>query len=252
MARLGVGLREHRVKTGDAGVRDEPLRPVEHVLPVVTSRNRAHRGGVGAGAGLGQRVRGEHLARRESRQPGRALLVRAAELEPERAELLHREDQPARGADLRDLLDRDERQQRSRPGAADLLAEEEAEDPLVAEELDDVPRELVRRVDLGRPRRDPLARHGPHEFAQLALLLAQDVPGHGSKSRTRERCRSSCGAAGDAFRDLPRRRRRIEPPNPLLRIRLANRLSRRASRPGRTCSPRRSCRRARSPGGPPR
>ena len=118
MARLGVGLREHRVETGDAGVRDEPLRPVEHVLPVVTSRNRAHRGGVGARARLGQRVRGEHLARRESRQPGRALLVRAAELEPERAELLHREDEPARGADLRDLLDRDEREQRSRPGAA--------------------------------------------------------------------------------------------------------------------------------------
>src|SRR4029079_7037506 len=88
--------------------------------------------------------------------------------------------------DLRDLLDRDEREQRSRPGAADLLGEEEAEDPLVAEELDDVPRELVRRVDLGRTGRDPLARHRSNELAQLALLLAQDVPGHATKCKRAE------------------------------------------------------------------
>jgi hypothetical protein len=38
-----------------------------------------------------------------------------------------------------------------------LLVEEEAEDALVAEQLDDVPGELVRGVDLRRPRRDALA-----------------------------------------------------------------------------------------------
>ena len=47
-------------------------------------------------------------------QEPRSLLLRPRELEPERAELLHGEDQPARRADLRDLLDRDEREQRRR------------------------------------------------------------------------------------------------------------------------------------------
>ena len=69
---------------------------------------------------------------------------RSRQLEAERAELLHREDQPARRADLRDLLDRDERQQRPGAGSAVLLVEEEPEDAVLAEELDDVPGELVR------------------------------------------------------------------------------------------------------------
>ena len=152
VAGVGVGLREHRVEARDAGVRDEPLRPVEDVLVAVPPGGRAHRRRVGAGAGLGQRVRAQQLAGREPRQPALLLLPRARELEPERAELLHGEDQPARRADLRHLLDRDEREQRAGAGAAPLLVEEQAEDALLAEELDDVPRELVRLVDLGRPR----------------------------------------------------------------------------------------------------
>ena len=40
-------------------------------------------------------------------------------------------------------------------------------------ELDDVPRELVRGVDLRRPRLDPLARENPHELEDLSLLVAQ-------------------------------------------------------------------------------
>src|SRR4029079_12397953 len=129
--------------------------------------------------------------------------------------------------DLRDLLDRDEREQRSRPGAADLLGEEEAEDPLVAEELDDVPRELVRRVDLGRAGRDPLARHRSNELAQLAVLRAPGGPGSATKCKRAEP--GSCGAAGAAFRD----------PSGGIRscgFRLASKL-RRAYRRGRTCSP---------------
>ena len=41
-------------------------------------------------------------------------------------------------------------------GAAVALLEEEAEQALLAVQLDDVPGKLVRLVDLGRPRRDPL------------------------------------------------------------------------------------------------
>ena len=52
---------------------------------------------------------------------------------------------------------------------------------MLAEDLDDVPGELVRLVDLGRARRDPLPRERPHELADLALLLGEDVPGHGRR-----------------------------------------------------------------------
>ena len=47
---------------------------------------------------------------------------------------------------------------------------------MLAEELDDVPGELVALVDLGRARRDPLARERAHEVAELALLVGQRGP----------------------------------------------------------------------------
>ena len=84
---------------------------------------------VRAGAGLGQRVRGEPLARASRGRKRRLLLVGARELDRERAELLDREDQAARRADLRDLLDRDERQQRARADAAVLLVEHDPKMP---------------------------------------------------------------------------------------------------------------------------
>ena len=178
VARVRIGLREDGVELGDAGVRDEALAAVEDVLVAVAPGRRPHRGGVGAGAGLGQRVGGQPLPGREPRQVALLLLLRAGELEPERAELLHGEQQAARRADLRDLLDRDEREQRAGAGAALLLVEEQPEQLVLAEELDDVPRELVRLVDLGRARRDALARERAHELADLPLLVGQDVPGH--------------------------------------------------------------------------
>ena len=177
VARVRVGLREDGVEVRDAGVRDEALRAVEDVLVALAARRRAHRRAVGAGAGLGERVRRQPLAARELRQVLLLLLVGAGELEPERAELLHREDERRRRADLPDLLDRDEREKRAGAEPAVLLVEEEAEDVVLAEELDDVPRELVRLVDLGRARRDPLARELADEIAQLPLLVGQDVPG---------------------------------------------------------------------------
>ena len=179
MTRFGISLREDGVEAGDGGIGDEPLRPVEHVLLAVAASRRAHRRRVRARARLGQRVRGEHLAGGETGQEARLLLVRPRELEAERAELLHREDEAARRADLRDLLDRDEREERPGTRPAVLLVEEEPEDAVLAKELDDVPRELVRLVDLGRARGDPLAREGAYELADLELFLGQRLPGHG-------------------------------------------------------------------------
>ena len=118
------------------------------------------------------------LAGGEPRQEALLLLLGARELDRERAELLHREDQPARRADLRDLLDGHQREQRPRARSPVLLVEEEPEDAVLAKELDDVPGELVRRVDLGCARRDALARDRPHEIADLELVVAQLLPGH--------------------------------------------------------------------------
>jgi hypothetical protein len=49
---------------------------------------------------------------------------------------------------------------------------------VLAEELDDVPGELVRGVDLGRARRDPLARDRAHEVTDLDLLVGEGLPRH--------------------------------------------------------------------------
>ena len=73
-----IGLREDDVQMGDAGVRDEALRAVEDVVVAVAPRLAPHRGAVGARARLGERVRGEPLARRELRQEPLLLLVGAA------------------------------------------------------------------------------------------------------------------------------------------------------------------------------
>ena len=62
--------------------------------------------------------------------------------------------------------------------AAVLLVEHQPEEPVLAEELDHVPRKLGGGVDLGRPRPDPLAGERPDELADLPLLRAQSVARH--------------------------------------------------------------------------
>src|SRR5438270_657712 len=83
------------------------------------------------------------------------------------AEPLHGQQQPGGRADLGELLDRDEHHQRARGRAAVCLVEREAEELVLAKQLDHVPGELGRFVDLRRPRRDPLARERAHELPDL-------------------------------------------------------------------------------------
>ncbi len=144
----------------------------------VPSRGRSHRGRVRARARLGQRVGGKRFAGRESGEEPLLLLVRAGELDCKRPELLNSQDDSACRADLRDLLDSHEREERSRSRAPPRFVEEEPEDLVLAVELDDVPGEFVRGVDLGRPRGDAVARKRAHELANLELFLAQRLPGH--------------------------------------------------------------------------
>jgi hypothetical protein len=178
VAGVRIGLGEDGVEVRDPRVRDEALRAVEDVLVALAAGRRPHRSGVGARAGLRERIGRQPLARGQLREVPLLLLVGAGELEAERAELLHGEDERRGRADLPHLLDSDQREERSGAEPAVFLGEEEAEDVVLAEELDHVPGELVGGVDLGGPRRDPLARELPDEVAQFPLLVGQDVPGH--------------------------------------------------------------------------
>ncbi len=178
MSRRRVGLREHRVEVRDPCVRDEALRAVEDVFVALTLRLRAHRGGIGAGAGLGQRVGGDPLAARDLRQETVLLLLGARKPKSERAQLLHGEDEPYRRIGLGDLLHRDEQHQRARVRPSVTLVEGEPEDLVLAQKLDHVPREVARLVDLGRAGSDSLPRQGADELADLTLLLGKRVPRH--------------------------------------------------------------------------
>src|SRR5207253_6127677 len=116
---------------------------------------------------------------------------------PPQAQRLRGDDEPARRAHLRDLLDRDERHERARADPAVLLVVEDPEDLVLAEEVDDVPRELGRLVDLARPWSDPLPRELADQLADLALLVAERFERrHGSSlaRRIRRPARRTAGA----------------------------------------------------------
>ena len=180
MTRRRVGLREHRVEVRDPCVRDEALRAVEDVLVAVAPRLRAHRCGIRAGAGLGQRVGGDPLSARDLGQETVLLLLGARKPQRERAQLLHGEDEPHRRIGLGDLLHGDEQHQRPRIRPSVALVEGEPEDLVLAQELDHVPREVARLVDLGRAGSDSLTRQGADELADLTLFLGKRVPRHTS------------------------------------------------------------------------
>ena len=182
MPRVGIGLRKHRVQLRHTRVRNEPLGSVEDVLVTFAASRRAHGRRVGTGAGLGERICAEPLSGRKPRQVSLLLLLIARELDAERPELLSRENQAARGADFRDLLDGDERQEGPRPEPSVLLVEEEPEEVVLPEELDDIPGKLVALVDLRRPGRNSLARELTDEITDLALLLGQWLVRHAGES----------------------------------------------------------------------
>jgi hypothetical protein len=127
VAGLLVGHRKADVEVRDPEVRDPVLRPVDHPLVAVLHRARAHPAGVRARVRLGEREGRTPLSRRASREEALLELVGAEELDRQRAELLDHQDQGARGAGLRHLLDGDVEHQRPGPGAAVLGFERQAE-----------------------------------------------------------------------------------------------------------------------------
>ena len=132
-------------------------------------------GRVAAGLGLREGEGDERAAGRQVREPALLLLVAARQQQRQRAQLLDREDQPARRACPADLLDREADRQQLAAQATVRLGERQAQDVVGGEELLDVPRELRRPVDLGRSRRDPLVGEDADRVAEHLLLLGQAV-----------------------------------------------------------------------------
>src|SRR6266536_2326494 len=160
------------------------------------------------------RIAAEPLAGRELRQVALLLLLAPRQLQPQRPQLLRGDDQSARGAHLGDLLDRHEREQRGRAQASVLLVVEDPEDLVLPEELDDVPGELRRLVDLGRAGRDPLPRQLADQVTDLALLVAERVLRHRPESSPAKTTDSRSAAvliastrARATLRATPKRRR---------------------------------------------
>ena len=177
---LAIGDREDDVEVGDAGVGDPVLGAVDDPLVAVLDRARAQRRGVRAGVRLRQRKGGRPLAARALRQEPLLQLVGAEQLDRQRAELLDHQDQRDCRRRLRELLDRHLEHQRAGAGAAVLGVERKAEDVLVAEQLAEVLRVLVLRVDLRGARGDLLLGDLPDEVAEVLEFLGDVIDvGHG-------------------------------------------------------------------------
>ena len=180
VAGVGVGLREADVEVRDAGVRDEPLRavrgrtsPSRRASVRIAAAVRARAGSVSAYA-----ASHSPLASRGRKRCFCSSVP--ASLIPSDAELLDGEDQAARRADLRHLLDRDERQQRAGAGAAVLLVEHGARRGSFSRKSSTTSHGNSAGLSISAARgRDPLARERADEVADLALLGGQRVARHG-------------------------------------------------------------------------
>ena len=135
------------------------------------------------------------------------------ELDGQRAELLDREQQGDGGVELRHLLDRAQQHQGSGAGAAELLVERQAEQVVLAEQLDHVPGELGGLVDLLGARRDPLARQLADRLQDELALGCDRHAAHATAETPRAHRRRVSASAGQAsaVQTEDRRPRQPEP-----------------------------------------
>ena len=169
-----VRAREEQERAGVRAVRDPLLRAGDRPAVAVRLRARAQRAGVGAGLGFRQRERADELAARERRHEARLLLVGAErEDRQRRGARVHGDGDADAGVRARQLLEHEDVGEEVRAGAAVLLGHAHAHEPELGELREDVAREAVLAVPLGRVRLDPLAREVAGERLDLALLRAQ-------------------------------------------------------------------------------
>src|SRR3954452_4999793 len=175
VALLGCRAGEDDVEVGDRGVRDPVLRAVDDPLVAVADGGRAQGAGVRAGLRLGQAERRRPLPAGALRQEALLELVGAEHRDRQRAELLDHQDQRARRARARDLLDGDLQHERAGSRAAELRSEREREDVLLGEQPADVPGVLAGTVDVRGPGTDAFVHDLADRCAEILVLLGQVV-----------------------------------------------------------------------------
>ena len=185
-----AGPRHDHDVVGDHAVAAPLLAAVEDVAVAVLHGARAHRGDVGAGLRLGNRDRRDDAALGDDRQVFVALLL-GAEVKQRHDE--HGVEAGDRGAGRRDpgdLLARDAHHRQVAVRAAVSFGHPELHQPHVAEQLDELEREAVGLVDLGRDRRDVLCDHlrTVSRKASCSSVKLMSIPGRSS-------CRSQKGTS---------------------------------------------------------
>jgi hypothetical protein len=149
------------------------LGAVEHVVVAAADRGRLERGGVRAGAGLGELSR-RPAALRWPAPEGILLLRLAAEEEDgQPAERLIEVLRGGARAGRRDLFGDQGQRQASQVGPAVRLGHPDAVETGLDERADGVLRVRFGLVVAGRVRRDPLAGDLPRQVADRALVLGE-------------------------------------------------------------------------------
>ena len=176
---LGIGLREHDVDVGDAGVRDPDLRAREDVRVAVADRPHRHRSDVASCVSLGQAVRPLRLATRHAREV-RALELLGAEVgDRQRRQLRDQQHEARRRAHPRQLLGRDRLGHEVRARAAVLDRQTERRQLHRHQGVERVPVISGEMVGLRGPRGDLVLAELAHDLAELALLVGQRDRLHG-------------------------------------------------------------------------
>ena len=150
---VGLGVDHQHVRVGAVG--DPHLGPVQHVAVVALLGVQLHRDHVGPRAGLAHRQRADVLAGDEPGEVALALLAGAVPPDLVDAQVrVGAVGEPDRRRRPAHFLDRDDVGEVAHAGAAEVFLDGDSVQPERAELLPQVARELVRRVDLARTRRD--------------------------------------------------------------------------------------------------
>ena len=167
------------VEVGVAAVRRPGLGAVEDVGVAVAAGRRTHRRGVGAGVRLGEAVGAEQVTAQHVGQPLGALLVGAEVGQAEAGERVHRHPDADRGPHGADLLEDLEVDLVGLVAAAVLLGVGQRQQAGLAEHPEDLAREGLGGLRLGRPRRELLGRDLAGEGEQVAGLVGGQLAASG-------------------------------------------------------------------------
>ena len=175
----------------DPGMRDEPLGAVQQVVAVLLLGRGPRATGIAAGAFFREAEAAEHLAAGQQRYVLLDLRPGAKAQDRGRAKRRMRADRDGvRGADFRELFDRDHEADRIEAGAADIFGPRDPEKSELSHGLDVRPGErgvlIVMRGDRGNLLSRKAADHVTH--GEMLLVEIKTIV-HGRRRGQSGRCR---------------------------------------------------------------